>query len=105
MSTIELCYETFRIETQTVAPTLPGFQGIKPCVQYLASHQNKTIFYPSNSYDGSNITRLIWSGNQVEDHRTQNCLECHKYADHDRVLNRRRLVSVIRHTLLGFAVC
>ena len=52
MSRNELCYETFSLANQTVSPTLPGFQGINTCVQYLASHPHKTIFYPSNSYDG-----------------------------------------------------
>ena len=52
MSIIELCYEACRLDTQTVAPTLPGFQDTKRCVQYLASHPHKPIFYPSNSYDG-----------------------------------------------------
>ena len=52
MSRIDLFYATCRLETQTVAPTLPGFQGIKRCVQYLASNPHKPIFYPSNSYDG-----------------------------------------------------
>ena len=78
MSKIDLCYATCRLETQTVAPTLPGFQGIKRCVQYLASHPHKPIFYPFNSYDGSNVIKLTWSGNQVEYHTTQNCLECHQ---------------------------
>ena len=87
-----------------MAPTLPGFQGIKPCVQYLASHLNKTIFHPSNSYDGSNVIRLTWSGNQVEYHTTQIFLECHQDADHAKILNRRRSVSGIIHTLLGVAV-
>ena len=32
-------------------------------------------------------------------------LECHKYADHDRIINRRRSVSGIIHTLLGVSVC
>ena len=46
-----------------------------------------------------------WSGNQVEYHTTQNCLEFHQDADHARILNRRRSVSGIIHTLLGAAVC
>ena len=29
MSRIDICYATYRLATQTVAPTLPGFQGIK----------------------------------------------------------------------------
>ena len=44
MSRIDLCYATCHLETQTVSPTLPGFQGIKRCVQYLASHPHKPIF-------------------------------------------------------------
>ena len=87
MSRIYLCCATCRLETQTVAPTLPGFQGIKLCVQYLASHPHKPIFYPYNSYDGSNFIRLTWSGSQVENHTTQNCLECHQYGYHARILN------------------
>ena len=58
MSRIELCYETCSLATQTVASTLPGFQGIKQCVQYMSSHPHKPIFYPSNYYDGSNVIRL-----------------------------------------------
>ena len=37
-SIIEIFYTTCNISTQTVAPNLPGFQGIKRCVQYLDSH-------------------------------------------------------------------
>ena len=66
MSTIDLYYSTCCLAIQTVAPNLPSFQGIKRCVQYLASHPHKSIFYPSNSYDGSNIIRLTWRGNKVE---------------------------------------
>ena len=44
MSIIDLCYETCRLATQTVVPALPGLQGIKRCVQYLASHPHKPIF-------------------------------------------------------------
>ena len=90
MSRIDLCYATCRLATQIVAPTLPGFQGIKLCVQYLNSQPHKPIFYPYNSYDGSNVIRLTCSGNQVEDHTTQNCLECRQYSDHSIILNRRR---------------
>ena len=49
---IGLLYATYRLENQTVAPTLPGFQGIKRFVQYLSRHPDKPIFYPSHSYDG-----------------------------------------------------
>ena len=100
MIIIDLCYSTCCLATQTVVPTLPGFQGIKLCVQYLAIHPHKSIFYPSNSYDGSNVIRLTWSGNEVEDHTTHNCLECCQDADHAIIINRRRSVSVIIHTLL-----
>ena len=105
MSRIFICYTTCRLANQTVAITLPGFQGIKCCVQYLASHSHKPIFYPYNSYYVSNVTRLTWSSNQVEDHTTQNCSECYQDSDHTRILNRRRSVSGILHDLLGVAVC
>ena len=71
MSRIDLCYETCRLETPTVAPTLPVFQVIKLCVQYLGICLHKPICYPSNYYDGSNVIRLTWSGNQIEYHTTQ----------------------------------
>ena len=105
MSIIYLFYETFWLDTQTVAPTIPGFQVIKRFVQYLDSHPHKPIFYPSESYYGSNVIRLTCSGNQVEDHTTQNCLEFHQDADYARILNIIRSVSGIIHTLLGVAVC
>ena len=44
VSRIGLCYATCCLSTQTVAPTLPGFQGINRCVQYLASHPHKKYF-------------------------------------------------------------
>ena len=72
MSRIEIFYATCCLATKTVSPTLPGFQDIKRCVQYLASHPHKPIFYPYNSDDGSNVIRLTWSGNQVEYHTTKN---------------------------------
>ena len=105
MSIIDLCYATSCIDTQTVSPNLPGFQGIKCWVQYMASHTHKPIFYISNSYDGSNVIRIIWSGNKVEYHTTQNYLECNKYADHSIIINIRRSVSGIIHTLLGVSAC
>ena len=77
MSIIDISYVTCRLTNQTVASTLPGFQGINRCIQYLASHPHKLIFYPSNYYDGSNVIILTWSGNQVEDYTTYNCLEFH----------------------------
>ena len=104
MSRTDLCYATCRLDTQTVAPTLPSFQGIKRCVKYLDSHPHKPIFYPSNYYDGSNVIRLTWSGNQVEYHTTQNFFECHQDTYHYIIINRRCSVSGIIHTLLGVAV-
>ena len=86
-------------------PTLPGLQGIKGCVQYMASRPHKPIFYPSSYYDGSNITSSSWSGNQVKDHAAQNCMGCHQYMDHDIIINMRRSVSGIIHTLLSVDVC
>ena len=38
MSRIDTCYATSHLYTQTVESTPLGFQGIKCCVQYLASH-------------------------------------------------------------------
>ena len=105
MSRTDLYYATCCLATQTVAPTLPGFQGIKRCVQYLASHPHKPILYPSNSYDGSNFIRITWSGDQVEDHTTHNCLEYHQDADHATIINRRRSVPGIIHNLIGFSIC
>ena len=88
-----------------MATTLPSFQGIKICIQYIASHPHKPIFYPSDYYDGSNVIRLTWIGNQVEDYTTQNCLECHQNIDHAIISNIRRSVSGIIHNLLVVAVC
>ena len=100
MSRVNICYTSCLLETQTGAPTIPVFQGLKRCIQYLASHPHN-FFYPYNYYDGSNIIRITWIGNQVEDYTNQNCLQCHKYEDHARNLNIRQKVSGIIHTLLG----
>ena len=105
MSRIDICYATCNLETQTVAHTTTFFQGIKRYVKYLASHPHQTIFYPYNSYDGSNVIRLTWSGYKVKDYKTHNCLECHQFADNDIIINRRRSVSGILHTLLVVDVC
>ena len=105
MSRIEMFYTKCRLSNQTVAHSLPGFQGLKRCVQHLVSHPHKPIFYRSYSYDGSNVIRLTWSGNQVEYYTTQSCLEYHQFGDHDRIINRRRSVSSMIHTLLGTDVC
>ena len=104
MSRIGMFYTACHLETQTVALTIPGFQGIKRCIQYLDGHPRKSIFYPPDYYDGSNVIRLTWSGNKVEDYTNHNCLECHQDEDHAIILNRRRSFSVIIHTILGFAV-
>ena len=101
MIRIDIFYTALHLATQTVAPNLTGFQGIKHCIKYLTSQPHKPIFYPSNYHDGSNGTILTWNGNQIEDYKTHNCLECHQYADHDIILNIRRSVSSIIHTLLG----
>ena len=47
MSRIGICYSTCNLATQNVAPTLPGFQVIKLCVQYMDSHPHKPILYTS----------------------------------------------------------
>ena len=104
MSRIVTCYTAFHLETQNVAPNLPGFQGIKSCIKYLTTHPHKPIFYPSNYYDGSNFIILIWSGNQFIYYTTHNCLECHQYADRAIIINRRWSVSGIIRTLLGISV-
>ena len=104
MIRLDVFYATCYLETKTLEPTLPGFQGIKQCVQYLASHPHKPILYTYNSYDGSNVIILTWSWNQVEDYTTHNCMEFHQYADHDRIINRIRSVSGIIHTILGISV-
>ena len=104
MSIIKILYATCFLATQTVAPTIPGFKGIKLYVHYLASHPHKNIFYTSYYYDCSNVIRLTWSGNQVEDYTIQNFLECYQYAYHAIIINIRRSVSGILHTLLSISV-
>ena len=105
MSRIEILYATCCLSNHTIAPNLPGFQGIKSRVQYMDSHLHKPIFYPSNYCGGSNVIIITWSGNKVEDNTKENCLECHQYTDHYRTLNIRRSVSGILRALLGFSVC
>ena len=65
MSRIEIFYTDCCLATQIVSPTLHGFQGPKRCIQYLAIHPHKPIFYPSKFYDVSNFIRLTWSGNEL----------------------------------------
>ena len=74
ISIIDICYTSCCLSNHTMAPNLPGFKGIKLCIKHLSSKPPKHIFYPSNSYDGLNVIRLTWSGNQVEEYKTQNCL-------------------------------
>ena len=71
---------SFHLVTQTVSPTLPGFQGRKRCIKYMSSHTHKPILYPYNSYYGSNLIRLAWSGDKVEDYTIQNGLEYYQDA-------------------------
>ena len=74
MSIIEICYKSCHISTKTMAPTITVFQGINNCIQYLDSPPQKPIFYPFNYDDQSYVIILTWSGNQVEDYTTKNCL-------------------------------
>ena len=46
MSIIDIFHTAFPLSNQTVAPTLPVFQGLKRCIQHIDSHPHKTIFYP-----------------------------------------------------------
>ena len=39
-----ICYTDCRFLTQTVAYTLPGFQCLRICMQYLATRPHKSIF-------------------------------------------------------------
>ena len=52
MSRTDICYVACRLANQTVAPTIPGFQGIKRCIKYLDSYPRKPIFYPSTYFYG-----------------------------------------------------
>ena len=88
-----------------MAHNLPVFQGLKRCIQYLDSHPHKPILYICNYYDGSNVLIIIWSGNQVEDCTTRNCLECFQDLYHARILNIRRSFSVFIHAQIRVAVC
>ena len=63
MSRIDICYTACSLETQTMAPNIPGFRGIKQYIQNLAIHPHKPIFYPYNYHGGSNVIILTWSGN------------------------------------------
>ena len=87
-----------------MAPTLPGFQGIKRFVQYMDSHPHKPIFYPSNTYGGSKLIRLSWIEAQVEYHTSQKHLKFHQDAYHTIIINRRPSVSVIIYNMFGVDV-
>ena len=104
ISIIEIFYIDSCLGTQTITTNLPGFLCFKLCIHYLDSHPHKHIFYPYYYYDISNIIRLAWNGNQVEDCTTQNCLECHQEADHAIIINTRQSLSVIIYSLSGVAV-
>ena len=52
---------------------------------WLVTH--KRHLYPYNYYVDSNVIRLTRSANKVEYYTTQNCLEFHQYADHNRIIN------------------
>ena len=64
MSRLDVYYSTYRLATQTMELNCPSLQGVKRRFQYLASHSHKLILYHYNYYDGSNVIRLTWSGNQ-----------------------------------------
>ena len=70
----------------------------------MANCPHKPIFYPSTYYDGSNVIRLTWSGNQPEDYTTHNFQECLQYADHTKIINKISSVLGIINTLLGIVV-
>ena len=105
ISRIDICYATYSLATQTVAPNIPGFQGIKRCAQYMASHPHKPIFYPSDSYDVSNFIKITWSEDQVEDYTIYNSIKYHQDVNHTRIINRKSSFSGILHTLLDVDVC
>ena len=44
MIRIGICCTSLLQLIQTVTPTLPGFQGLKRCIQYMSSHPHKPIF-------------------------------------------------------------
>ena len=68
MSRIEIFYIACWLGKKNVAPTLPVFQCIKRCVQFFATHAHNPIFYPSNYYGVSNLMRINWGSDQVEEY-------------------------------------
>ena len=61
MNIIDILHTAYHLGTQTVAPTLPGFQGLKIRIQYFATHPHKPILYLLNCYDGAKLIILTWS--------------------------------------------
>ena len=104
MRIIGICNIDFHLVTQTVAPTLPYFQGLHFCILYLDNHSNNPVFYPYNSYDVSNIIRPTYRSTQDEDYTTHNSLEFRKYNYYYIINNRRRSVSDIMHTLIVISI-
>ena len=45
MTRIDIFYTACRLVTQNMEPTIPGFQGLKLCIQYLVSCPNKPIYF------------------------------------------------------------
>ena len=101
MIRIGILYIVCCLGTQNVEHNLPGFQGLKFCIQYMDRNPLKPILSSSNSYDGTNVIKLTWSGNQVEYYITPNCLECHQDVNYTRINTRRWYVSGIIHTIIG----
>ena len=87
-----------------MVPALPGFQFIKRCIQYLDCRPHNHIFCLFNSYDGSNVIRLAWSGNQAEYYTVHTFIETFKDADHARIITRIWSVLGINKNILGFAL-
>ena len=99
-----ICEFYYSVKNCLFRPFYPQFGEFGWLGPDSTSHPHKPIFYPSNYYCVSNVIRLTWIGNQVEDYTTQNCLEWYQDVYHTRILNIRRSVSGIIHTLLGVAV-
>ena len=72
-----------------MAPSLPVLQGIESCIYYMEINPNKPICNTYNYYDGSNVIRITWSENQVEEYITQSCLECNQDVDNALIINIR----------------
>ena len=61
MIRIEIFYTSYRLRTQTVAPTLPGFQVMNIYIKDIATQPHKPILYLLNCYDGAKLIILTWS--------------------------------------------